>query len=148
LIAPLATPSAETTAPPAAWIAAAARAPKSCRGSPTTPRGKASRTGSASPVRGLIARVAVPAPAPETFRRLRDLELRAIARVPAEDLLAGAFDPPRSDPTTGSSWTARRRDPRRARALLAVHPAHRTLAFLDAAACAKWGIARAVRSGS
>lgn len=150
LIAPLAAPAAESAAPPAAWIAAAAQGTEIVPWLADDAAWEGLENWLRQPaVRGLISRVAVPAPAPETFRRLRDLDLRAIARVPAEDLLAGAFDPTTLGPDdwvlvdgpAGETQDALER-------LLAVHPAHRTLAFLDAAACAKWGIARAVRSGS
>lgn len=148
VIAPVAPPAGN--APPAAWIATAAQGTEIVPWLADDAAWENLESWLRQPaVRGLISRVAVPTPAPEIFRRLRDLDLHAIARVPAENLLAGAFDPA----TLGADdWILVDGTPTDTQAalerLLAVHPAYRTLAFLDAAACAKWGIVRAVRSGS
>ena len=85
----------------------------------------------------------------EAMAIITQFEAELIARVPAEDLLAGAFDPAllgADDWILVDGPAAETEDA--LERLLAVHPAHRTLAFLDAAACAKWGVAQAVRSGS
>lgn len=147
VISPAAPPAGN--APPAAWIAAAGQGTEIVPWLPDDAAWENLENWLRQPVaRGLIARVAVPTPTPEIFRRLRDLDLGAIARVPAENLLAGAFDPAilgaddwiLVDGPAGETEDAMER-------LLAVHPAYRTLAFLDAATCAKWGIGRAARSG-
>ncbi|MGD9780645.1 MAG: hypothetical protein AB7V14_00680 [Kiritimatiellia bacterium] len=148
VIAPVAPPAGQ--APPPAWLVAAAQGTEIVPWLADDAAWEGLENWLRQPAaRGLIARVAVPTPTPEIFRYLSDLDLGVIARVPAEDLLAGAFDPATLgandwilvDGPAGETQDALER-------LLAIHPAHRTLAFLDAAACAKWGIARAVRSGS
>ena len=148
VIAPVAAPAGN--APPTAWIAAAAQGTEIVPWLADDAAWENLENGLRQPAaHGLISRVAVPVPTPETFRYLRELDLVTIARVPAENLLAGAFDPS----TLGADdWIlvdgpANETEDALER-LLAVHPAQRTLAFLDAATCAKWGIARAVRSGS
>lgn len=148
VIAPLAAPTDAAT-PPAAWLAAAAQGTEIVPWLPDDDAWENLENWLRQPVaRGLIARAAVPSPAPETLRRLRDLNLAAIARVPAEDLLAGAFDPAGLG---ADDWILVEGPPEETQAalerVLAVHPAYRTLGFLDSAQCAQWGIAQAVRSG-
>ena len=149
VIAPVAAPAGNAPPPPA-WIAAAAQGTEIVPWLADDAAWENLENWLRQPAaRGLIARVAVPTPTPEIFRYLRDLDLAVIARVPAEDLLAGAFDPAllgADDWILVDGPAAETEDA--LERLLAVHPAHRTLAFLDAAACAKWGVAQAVRSGS
>ncbi|MGD9611635.1 MAG: hypothetical protein AB7V22_01890 [Kiritimatiellia bacterium] len=151
VIAPLAAP-ADGTAPPLphAWLAAAAQGTEIVPLLADAAAWDGLETWLRQPAaRGLIARAAVPAPTPEQLRRLRELELGAIALVPAENVLAGAFDAALLGP---NDWVLVDGSPEETLValdrLLAVHPAHRTLGYLDPAQCAEWGIARAVRSGS
>ena len=96
--------------------------------------------------RGLIDRVAVSSPTAPVLQRLHDLGLAAIAIVPATDLLQGAFDlaslgPEDSILVDGSAEESLSALDK----LLAVYPAYRTIAFLDSARGAEWGVATAVR---
>ncbi len=149
VIAPLAAPDNASSPPPPAWLAAAAQGTEIVPWLADETAWEGLETWLRQPIaRGLISRAAVPTPAPETLRRLRDLDLAAIVRVPAEELLAGAFDPAGLG---ADDWILLDGSPEDVAAaldrLLAVHPANRVLSFLDPAQCAPWGIVPAVHFG-